>query len=84
MRIIFIFKPSNDTRDLYWIERQALYELDRKDGLIVWRFIRRIVLEFDGLELRSLPICRLDLSGSGSFPHYISYEDQHLQENPQC
>lgn len=83
MRIIFIFKPSNDTRDLYWIERQALYELDRKDGLIVWRFIRRIVLEFDGLG-RTLPVYKLDLIPGGSFPYYIGYEDQHLQENPQC
>jgi len=84
MRIIFIFKPRNDTRDLFWIEQRALYELDRKDGLIVWRVIRRIILEFDELELRSLPVYRLDLSCGGLLPHYISYEDQHLQENPQC
>ena len=81
MRIIFVF---DNGKDLYWIERQALYELDRKDGLVVWRFVRRIILPFDTLELHTLPIYRLDLSCGGLFPHYISYEDRHLQENPQC
>ena len=81
MRIIFVF---DNGKDLYWIERRALYELDRKDGLIVWRFVRRIVPAFDKLELRTLPIYRLDLSCGRLFPHCISYEDQHLQENPQC
>lgn len=77
MQIIFRFKTKKP-RDpnVYYIEHFAIYELDRKDGIVVWKYVGWAKGE-------DLHVFTIDESfGSMKYPEYIKFEDHHLEDSP--